>query len=575
MSDLEVAIDSWARRWVGSNRVPCLSIALSVGGKLLYRRDHGWANIESKVALSGDDTFYVASCAKFLTSVAAMQLYEKGQWSLDDSVAKFIPEFADVPGVSGANGEIVPLERPILMRDLLTHTAGLCPYSFVPVLRDGRPNPFPEVMGKLRAEESLEGVSRHLARLPLVHQPGTVWEYGLGIDIVGRVVEVLSGMTLDKYLEENILGPLGMDSTCFVQHLTPEIETRLAQRYKANDPAWMADPPAAAFYSDEFVGPCMVPLPDHLDHVKTHGKALNAGGGIVSSVADWLKFMECVCRGGLRADGRRRILEPSTIELMSKDHLTKAADSAEPGTVWEYGLGIDIVGRVVEVLSGMTLDKYLEVNILGPLGMNSTCFVQHMTPEIETRLAHRYAANVPAWTADPPAFHSDEFVGLRMVRLPDHLDYVKTHGKALNAGGGIVSSVAEWLKFMECLCRGGLCVDGHHRILEPSTIELMSKDHLTKACRFGPTMMMINGRMEDDLNKGFGLSVAVEKGSLGGGLFEWGGITSTMWWVDLRQKVAAVCFSHLMPSIVYPLRSELQDILAAHSDTPPAHRSKF
>mmetsp|Transcript_96653 Transcript_96653/g.311627 ORF Transcript_96653/g.311627 Transcript_96653/m.311627 type:complete len:419 (-) Transcript_96653:124-1380(-) len=417
MSDLEVAIDAWARRWVGSNRVPCLSIALSVGGKLLYRRDHGWANIESKVALSGDDTFYVASCSKFLTSVAAMQLYEKGQWSLDDSVAKFIPEFADVPGVSGANGEIVPLERPILMRDLLTHTAGLCPYSFVPVLRDGRPNPFPEEMGKLRAEESLEGVSRRLARLPLVHQPGTVWEYGLGIDIVGRVVEVLSGMTLEKYLEENILGPLGMDSTCFVQHLTPEIETRLAQRYKANDLAWMADPPAAAFYSDEFVGPCMVPLPDHLDHVKTHGKALNAGGGIVSSVADWLKFMECVCRGGLRADGRRRILEPSTIELMSKDHLTKA-------------------------------------------------------------------------------------------------------------------------------------------------------------CRFGPTMMMINGRMEDDLNKGFGLSVAVEKGSLGGGLFEWGGITSTMWWVDLRQKVAAVCFSHLMPSIIYPLRSELQDILAAHSDTPPAKLRK-
>lgn len=414
------SIDKWARGYVDADRVPCMAAAVSHEGRLVYKGQHGWADKQAGRALSGSDVFHVASCTKVMTSVAAMQLFERGLWALDDAVSKFIPAFADVPGVLNAKGDLVPLERAISMRDLLTHTAGLT-YSIMPFLRDGRANPIQQELAKLDLQsQTLEEVANGLASLPLVHQPGRVWEYSMGIDVVGRVVEVLSGMTIDVYFNKYILEPLDMRSTCFVQNATQEMQARRVQ-----------------------------------------------------------------------------------------------------------------------------------------------C----------------YSANVPAWMQDQAAFYNKDFSGERMKATPPHEDFTNMPLKAFNPGGGLLSTVDDWLKFAECLCRGGVCADGQRRILGASTFELMARDHLPADFRFRPQPVFVNGRPEEEKDCGFGLGSAVAKGSTGHGVLEWGGMTSTVFWADTQRKVAAVCFTQLLPSFVYPFRSELKGIIERSFPAPqpsaPPPRSKL
>mmetsp|Transcript_59004 Transcript_59004/g.182957 ORF Transcript_59004/g.182957 Transcript_59004/m.182957 type:complete len:349 (+) Transcript_59004:220-1266(+) len=348
-----------------------------------------------------------------------MQLYERGLWRLDDEVSKFIPSFAAVPGVAKGKGkDLEPLARPIVMRDILTHTSGIS-YSVLPVLRDGRPNPMARKLAKAEKAETLAEVIDAAAAVPLVHQPGETWSYSMGIDVAGRVVEVLSGMPLDEYFEKHIFGPLGMTSTCFTQRITPEIQARQVQ-----------------------------------------------------------------------------------------------------------------------------------------------C----------------YSANIMAVMQDAKGFYKEDFQGERMQRMPND---ALQRGPALVPGGGLVSTLDDWMALIECLCGGGLCRDGS-RLLQPETIELMAQNHLPENCAAGPQVSLINGRRREEQGYGFGLGVAVAPDPLGGaaassGLFEWGGLTSTIFWVDLRHRLAVVCFTQLLPSSVYALRTELKELLYGHLGTavPGQQRSRL
>lgn len=274
---------------------------------MVYQGHHGWSNKEKRRKLSGSDTFLMMSCTKVVTAVAAMQLYEKGMWQLSDAVHKFIPSFNKCPGVLLRDSSEVgigtePLARPITMRDILTHTSGLS-YSIMPVDSFGRPNPLAKLYqdARLESKSSLQEVVDSVAALPLLHQPGSSWNYSMGIDVVGRVVEVLAAMPLDQYFQKHIFEPLDMRSTCFTQRMTNELQERQVQGYvfTGQQPSMKASPAAA-------------------QQALKQG-ALSPGGGLLSSLDDWSRFSRCLCNGG-ELEGSR-ILGARTVGFMTRNHL--------------------------------------------------------------------------------------------------------------------------------------------------------------------------------------------------------------------------------------------------------------
>ncbi len=201
-------------------------------GKVAYFQSVGMQDREKKVEMNPGTIFRIASMSKAITSVAVMMLYEEGKLQLKDPVSKFIPEFADVkvlaaPGDPSAQDGVVPAKRPITIRHLLTHTSGLT-YQW-----DDR-------VGKLYAEagithgliqdeDLLADDMKKLARIPLVHQPGEAFTYSLSTDVLGRVVEVASGMPFDEFLRKRIFEPLKMNDTGF--RLPESKVSRLAAIY--------------------------------------------------------------------------------------------------------------------------------------------------------------------------------------------------------------------------------------------------------------------------------------------------------------------------------------------------------
>jgi len=209
MDALKSDVDKWATKYIEEARLPFIALSIVKDGKVVLQQSYS-SEVQTKV--DEHSPCSVFSCTKVATAVAALQLLEKGLWNLEDPVEKFLPKFAMVPGVIDSQGQLQPLDRPISMRHLLTHTSGMT-YSISPTLSDGRQNPVQaQYVESFQSAQTLEELIDNLAKLPLVEQPGSTWNYSVGIDVIGRVVEVLSGMTFDMYLDEHIFKPLGMDS---------------------------------------------------------------------------------------------------------------------------------------------------------------------------------------------------------------------------------------------------------------------------------------------------------------------------------------------------------------------------
>ena len=255
------------------------------------------------------------SCTKVVTTVAALQLYEQGLWTLDDEVTKFLPNFQSIPGVypEKEGSALEPMERPITMRMLLTHTSGLS-YSILQTLSDGRPNPVARSYARAvdRCTTLAEMVDA-VATLPLVAQPGSTWNYSMGIDVIGRIVEVLSGLPIDRYFQEYIFEPLEMSSTAFRQRLTPELEARQVRLFGADIASLIKH--RSSFYQPGFGQPTMSEIPRHLGDPEK-ALALLPGGGLVSTLSDWVKFTMMLQSGGLGSNGAR-VIKASTVALLS------------------------------------------------------------------------------------------------------------------------------------------------------------------------------------------------------------------------------------------------------------------
>jgi CubicO group peptidase (beta-lactamase class C family) len=301
-----------------SGRVPGAVALIARRGRVAYFESFGRRDPANGAPMTKDTIFRIYSMTKPIVSVAAMMLWEEGRFLLSDPIAKYLPELA-APKVAVQRGteiELVPQARPITVQDLLRHTSGLT-YEF----RGSGPVHKMYMTAKIynRHQSNADQVAA-LSKMPLLHQPGSKWEYSRSTDVLGRLVEVLSGLRLGDYLQRNILAPLGMIDTDF--HVPSPKHARLAE-------AFAKDPDTGATVQ--------------LINVKEAPMFESGGGGLVSTASDYARFLQLLLNGG-RLDGVR-LLSRKTVELMTADHLgpiTGAPDLLLPG----YGFGLGFAVRL-------------------------------------------------------------------------------------------------------------------------------------------------------------------------------------------------------------------------------------
>lgn len=297
-------------------------------GKMVDLHAFGWQDVESRKPMRPDTIFRIASMSKPITSVAVMMLHEEGRFQLTDPIANFIPAFKDTQVASGAT--TVRLERPITIRDLLSHRSGIT-YGF---LEGG---PVGETYRKTGVSDGLtttqgtigENIDR-LARAPLVSQPGSEWHYSLSVDVLGRLVEVASGMTFDAFLRERIFRPLKMEDTRF--DVPDDKWDRAATVYSPDGKGGirpMKDPEA---FGNTFFSP--------VAFYKSPKKYFSGGAGLVSTAEDYSRFAQMLLNGG-QLDGVR-LLSPKTVELMTVSHTSDLPPAGLLGGGANFGLGFRV-----------------------------------------------------------------------------------------------------------------------------------------------------------------------------------------------------------------------------------------
>ena len=296
--------------------------AVARKGRLVHWQTHGQMDVLAGKPMRDDAIFRIASMTKPITSVALMMLWEQGGFQLRDPVSKFLPEFADpkvstTRDASAATGELVAVDRPIQVRDMLTHTAGLA-NNYI-----GNAVHYRAFMSQ-RDGLDLAGYIQRLASLPLNYQPGTAWEYSAATDVVGRLVEVISGMTLDAYLKERIFDPLGMPDSHFF--MDDDKGGRLAAQYTPGE--------------DDFKIVLQDPGSNESRWINGPKILYRGAGGMVSTTHDYLRFQQMVLNGG-ELEGVR-LLAPATVALMIENH-TGDLPLWLPGPGMGFGLGYGIV----------------------------------------------------------------------------------------------------------------------------------------------------------------------------------------------------------------------------------------
>jgi CubicO group peptidase (beta-lactamase class C family) len=312
----------WMEERIASGRVPGMVTMVARQGKVVHLASAGTLDLETGARVADDSLFRIYSMTKPITTAGLMALYDEGLFELDDPVAEYIPELGNLE-VWTEQGN-VPLQRPVTIADLLRHTSGLT-YGFfgdTPVDQLYREH---NVFGQ-RDLKAMVGV---LSDLPLLHQPGTRWHYGVSTDVIGHLIERISGRPLDRFLEERIFRPLGMDDTAFV---VPE--SKLA-RFGTNH-AFDAGSQKLTVVESPRAGEAM-PKPGFVGDVTL----FQGGGGLVSTAADYMRF--CLMLTGDGAFDGTQILKAETVDLMREDQLPEGIPGVFGGDM-RFGYGFAIVG---------------------------------------------------------------------------------------------------------------------------------------------------------------------------------------------------------------------------------------
>jgi CubicO group peptidase (beta-lactamase class C family) len=300
--------DARMKAHVDEGKLPCVATLIFKDGQIAHRFTYGMANMEEERILNEDAIFRIYSMSKPITAAALMILYDEGKFQLDDPVAMYIPAFEDTK--VWVEGEEVEQKEPMTIRHLLTHTAGFT-YGFGDSYVDSLYRD--AAAGGIWSNATLEHMMNLLAGIPLKHQPGTTYEYSVSIDVAGYLVEVLSGMTFDVFLQTRLFDPLGMEDSGF--EVPEEDFDRLAMIYSPNEETGK-----------------LTPVPEMTNWVREKVTLFSGGGGLVSTLTDYAKFGEMLLNGG-ELNGVR-ILQESTVKLIMSDQMPEAVEY-EGG----YGLG--------------------------------------------------------------------------------------------------------------------------------------------------------------------------------------------------------------------------------------------
>jgi CubicO group peptidase (beta-lactamase class C family) len=298
-------------------------------GKVAELRAYGKKDLASGAPMTTDTIFRIFSMTKPVTGVAMMMLYEEGKWLPKDPISKYIPEFAHLKVFKGmdANGKMI-LEEPVhppTMEELMTHTAG---FSYG-VFGDGPVDKLYQSTGVMQSK-SLQEMIDKLANIPLLYQPGSRWVYSVSMDIQGYIIEKLTGQTFPDFLQKRLFGPLGMKDTAFF--VPKEKWNRFATLYVQGPNGDIVPGPKNAGLGTDFTSQPTMP---------------SGGGGLASTVQDYLRFAQMLLNGG-ELDGVR-ILAPSSVQLMSTNHLPPNLMTGEfsigpevmrPGMGWGYDCAV-------------------------------------------------------------------------------------------------------------------------------------------------------------------------------------------------------------------------------------------
>jgi CubicO group peptidase (beta-lactamase class C family) len=330
-------IDRHFARYVDQQKLPGWLITVARRGKLAHVSSYGQRDMEAGLPVEADTLWRIYSMTKPVTSVAAMMLYEEGGFQLTDPVQRYIPSFGDVrvfAGGSDINYRTVPATEPVRIWHLLSHTSGLT-YGFIrnhPVDAIYRARGFE--WGSPRAAD-LARCCDEWASMPLLFQPGSEWQYSVATDVLGRIVEVVSGQRLDEFFASRIFGPLGMPDTAFF--VRPDDASRLAALYSRG-----ADKKIARL---DAMGKAAYREPPYF----------SGGGGLVSSAGDYNRFTQMLLKRPDSPAGELdgvRLLSPRTVAYMTSNHLPGGLDLETFGrplyaeTVYAgvgFGLGFAVV----------------------------------------------------------------------------------------------------------------------------------------------------------------------------------------------------------------------------------------
>jgi CubicO group peptidase (beta-lactamase class C family) len=374
--------------YIDNNILSCCSTLVMRGVDVVDYRTFGFMDLESKQPLLRDAIYRMYSNTKIVTSVALMMLFEKGKFQLNDPVSKFIPDF-DQPKVLKADAksieDVEEARSPIIISQLLSHSAGLS-YGFIePDSIVDRAYNASGVDALSQSSMDLEELCNLIARQPLAYQPGTSWRYSFATDVCARLVEIISGKAFDEFLQENLFEPLNMKDTGF---WVEESEMdRLITIYAPTD---IFDPmkPGLVQAEDKMNGP-----------YASKPKFLSGGGGLISTVSDYLSFLKMIISGG-SLDGDR-ILEPETLELMRTNQLAPGVGVtfpmwSMPGTV--FGLGFALKQSLTEDEPDGALNEYHWGGMAGThswmsptQGISGFCLTQRM-PGFWHPFSHEFKA---------------------------------------------------------------------------------------------------------------------------------------------------------------------------------------
>ncbi len=332
------------QRYVDKGLVPGVVTMVARRGKVVYLDSVGYRDAESKAPMTTDTIFRIASMTKPIASVALMMLYEEGHFLLNDPIAKFLPEFTNMKVAVPASGEdrvgtpykLVPAARPITFKHVLTHTAG-----FANTYRGITQPEFARVVQQARKPGDTVGDAvKRLATLPLNFHPGDAWEYGNATDVVGRLVEVISGMTLDEFQQKRIFAPLKMTDTHF--YLPQSKLDRFAAVYQPDA------------QNGNKIKLLEAPTKDSR-YVKEPHVYFSGAGGLVSTAADYVRFHQMMLNGG-ELDGAR-ILGRKTVELMTANAIGDLPVWLS-GPGYGFGLGYSVVKDVGQAAIPSSVGQY-------------------------------------------------------------------------------------------------------------------------------------------------------------------------------------------------------------------------